>query len=134
MRWTTICLLLGVFIVFDTPEWIVEGTGYPRNWLFHGLLGLWIAFLSGALINFFLTQQRSFWRSLAIAALCISIIESMEMPACLLAVDPTNVNSMPRGISLCDYVVGFPIGKAIEIIYLLAILFIVWRARAKRSA
>lgn len=134
MRWIAIVLLLGVFIVHDTPQWIVEGTGYPRNWFFYGLIGAWTALLSAVTAPFFWEQPHSLWRSLALAALAISFIEGMEMPACLLALDPANVNRMPSGYSLCDYVVGFPIGKIIECLYFLAVLYILWRALATRAA
>jgi len=126
VKWIALTLLCGVFIAHDTANWLAFGSFTPGR-VFYMLQGAWSALLSAILMVFVLTQKRTIWRDLSVAALAISIIEGMEMPVCTLAVDSAKV---PRGTNLCDYAAGFPIGYVIEGLYFIAVARILWRGNA----
>lgn len=129
MKWISLVLIVGVFIAHDTANWLATPQFSPGR-VFYMLQGAWSALLSAVLMLFISMQRQSVWRDLALVALGISIIEGMEMPVCMLAVDSAKV---PRGTNLCDYAAGFPIGYVIESLYFMAVVRILWRNRATRT-
>ena len=108
MRPIAILLVVGVFLAHDGANWLADGTRFTPAAAFYMLHGAWEAVLSAMLLALGLwTVRASIWRDLSVAALVVSIIEALQLPACRFAID--DMKSVPRGMSLCDYATGLPV-------------------------
>ena len=106
MRWMALVLAVGVFASHDTAHWLSAHSSRGAGEWFYMEQGAWTALLSGVLLVFFAAAVASIWRTIAMAALSISILEGLEMPLCMALVNPRNV---PEGSSLCDAATGLPV-------------------------
>jgi len=118
-----ILLIVGVFLAHDGANWLAEGTRFTPAAVFYMLQGTWSALLSGCLLLILAAAVPSVWRSIAIAALSVSVVEGLMIPACRLAV--WDIKAVPRGTNLCDYATGLPIGSVALCLEVLAICWIV---------
>lgn len=123
MKVVAAVLLLGVFIANDTANWIAQATGYSPAAVFYMLQGAWVVILSGCILVFMLAAKPSFWRSLGIAAVGISMAEGAMIPACRLAV--TDISAVPRGTNMCDFVTGLPVSATTLTLELMILAWIV---------
>lgn len=123
MRLVAIILIVGVFLVHDGANWLADGSRFTPAAVFYMLHGAWGAVLSAALLLVLVAATASVWRDLAIAALVISIIEGLQIPACRLAV--SDIKAVPRGMSLCDHVTGLPVHAVLLTLEMLALCWII---------
>lgn len=122
MRTMAVVLLVGVFMTHHTANWLADGSRFSPAAIFYMQQGMWAAILALFLLDAIWAEARSFWRSLAIAALVISIGEGLLQPVCRFAVD--NINAVPKGVSLCDYVTGMPTHAVMLCVEIFAVLWI----------
>jgi len=123
MRALAIALLVGVFVAHDTANWLGENSKFsPAAW-FYMLQGAWTALLSACVLGLLYVAKPSVWRSLAVAAMGISIVAGLMVPVCRLAV--ADINAVPRGVSLCNHVTGLPIGAAILCVEVFVVCWII---------
>jgi len=122
MRAVAIILVVGVFIAHDGANWLADGTRYSPAAVFYMLHGAWGAVLSALLLVVITAAAASVWRDLSIAALVISIIEGVQIPACRLAI--ADMKAVPRGVSLCDHATGLPVHAVFLSLEVLAVFCI----------
>jgi hypothetical protein len=122
---------MGVFVAHDAANWLSDGTRYSPAAMFYMLQGAWSASLSAVLLMLLSAAKASLWKNLCIAALVISILEGLQMPACRLSID--NMGLVPRGMSLCDYATGLPVGATMTTLYVSILAWLVgswfWKER-----
>jgi hypothetical protein len=123
LKWLSVLLLIGVFVAND-GAYLLSGP-YSVAATFYMLQGAWTALLSGLLLMLFCEAKPSLWKNLGIAAMSISLLEALEIPACrLFIVDISKV----RG-NLCD-AWGFPISSVtltLEVLILAWLVGSYWR-------
>ena len=111
MPWIALALTVGLFVVHAGANLLSRHTRFPPETTHYILQGLGGALLATCLMFFLLKAAKSFWKSIAIAALVFWILEQAEIAVCPLLVD--DMAKVPYGIGLCTYATGIPIGKAL---------------------
>jgi hypothetical protein len=123
MRAVAIGLVVGVFLAHHGANWLSDGSTFTPAAVFYMLQGVWEATLSALLLTVLAAAKASLWRDLALAALAISIIEGVQMPACRLAI--TDIKAVPRGVSLCDHATNLPVNAVLLTLEVLALCWII---------
>ena len=129
MKVLSIIITIGVLIVYAGCNLLADVTGYSYRAMFYMLMGAWSAVLSLCLMLFIFFSSHSIWRSIALFALFGSSIEGMQMTVCRALVD--DINNIPSGMNLCDYLTGLPIGSTIIGLYITIASYIVGRQLKK---
>lgn len=119
--------MLGVFLRHESVYWLADATGYSRSAVFYMLGGAWESLLCGVLLVIGAAMKPSLWRDLMIAAMAIGVIEGLQITACRAFVG-NNIAAVPRGVNLCDYLVGFPLGHVMFAAYLIAVCYVIGRS------
>jgi hypothetical protein len=130
--WIACALLLGVFIRHEGIYWIAGASGYTPQATAYMLGGMLEALLWAVVLTFARGFEDSIWRDLMLTASTIGILEGLQTTGCRLAV--SDISRVPRGTSLCEFVVGFQIGHTMFAVYLLFVLWIIgrWACRVTR--
>jgi len=127
-------LLLGVFLRHDTAFTVAEWTGWTPSGVFYVQGALWELVLCGVLAFIFLEANRSLWRSLALAACAIGMIEAALVGGCQMVI----VGHPPPQMTQCDFVSGLPIFAISMLVELVAVAIIIgewaWHQREIRHS
>lgn len=131
MKGFAVLLIVGVFFAHDGANWLAEGSRFSPAAVFYMLQGIWTALLSALLLALVWAAKPSIWRSLCIAALVISIVEGLQIPACRFFVD--DIYALAKsGMNTCDYVTRLPVSAVTISLELIALCVIVgtwfWRS------
>lgn len=123
MRVIAALLVIGVFLRHNSAKWLA-GDFTPQA-IFYMLGGVWEAILCATVLVFTAAMRPSIWRFVMQAAMVIGILEAVQMPVCRLMI--SDIRAVPPGMSLCDFVAGFPIGISIVAVYFLVIVWSIGR-------
>lgn len=123
MRAVAILLLLGVFVAHDTANWLSEHSRFTPPAIFYMLQGAWSVVLSCIVLMFFWAARKCIWRTLAIAAMVISICEGLQVTGCRFMVK--DIWNVPPGTNMCDYATGLPVGTVATILYLVILAWVI---------
>ena len=126
MKWFTALLLVGVFVRHDAVNLIAGWVDMTPAAVFYILGGFWEAILCGVIFLIAIHAKPSIWRVLLEIAMAIGILEGLEVSVCRIGI--TDIYAVPAGVNLCDYLTGFPVGKALMAVYFLITVWSVGRA------
>lgn len=126
MKWFASLLIASVFITHAGGRLLAQWSGIPQNIVEHMLYGGLLAALSALLLAVMLHMIESFWRDLALLALVVSILEGVQMAACI----PWTLERLaqiPARTNLCDALTGQPVGATLLGLYAIAFGVVAWR-------
>ena len=111
MRAIAAILLLAVYIRHGSIYWLSDlFDAYP--WKVNYFLGAgYEAVLAGVIAFMLLAHQSSAWRNIGLGACAIAAVEDAQIVGCSLLIG--DIRDVPERVDLCDYLVGFPIGRLI---------------------
>lgn len=130
MKLLAAVLVLGVFIRHVAVNWL--DLGISTTALFYTLGGAWESILCLAILVLMLAAKDSIWKSLIQFAMIVGMVEGLQIAACRPFVH--DLSKVPPGVDLCDYLLGFPFGKAVMVFYFLVLIWIVGRKLAKPTS
>lgn len=122
MKYLAVFLTLVAYLRHDTSYWVGEWLGISPKAAFYVLGGIQETILWALLAGFILMLRNQIWRSLALGACVIGMVEGLMIPVCRLALRG------PHTGNTCDYLTGLPIGGVFVAVYtLLVCLFLARR-------
>jgi hypothetical protein len=124
-------LLAAVFIRHGAVYWIADMTGFSPAAMHYILGGLWEIVLSSTIIMLMAGYPNSLWRNLAIGASAIAILEGAQIAGCRLAIG-RSLEEVPKGMNLCDYLAGIPVGPYLLAVYLFIVVYAIGCTFRKR--
>ena len=126
-------LLVGVLARHFSYQAIGANTYLGARGWHYVMGGLWEILLCAALALVIWETKKSAWKWIALYALGVAMIESLQASLCRIAI--TNMSSVPKGANICDFVTGFPITATVNTLYLMMLALIVGAIlRAKKSS
>ena len=123
MRFLAAILLIGVALRHMGASLLSSITGIPVAGVFYILGGALETMLCGALILLLITQAKSRYRDLSIAAASIGAIEGFQISACRLAI--RDIAQVPKDMTLCTYATGLPTGAALITLYAIILWLVI---------
>jgi hypothetical protein len=120
-------LMAGVCIRHFTAHQLDEWLFTTRIW-FYMLGALWEAMLCGIVAYVIYHASPGRFRMLALAAMFIGIAEALQMAGCR----PFLTTKLPPGMDVCDHVTGLPVGVTFLAMYLIAVLWALWKSREQQ--
>jgi hypothetical protein len=127
VRLVAILLLVGVLMRHASARWLADMLGYPVGGMEYMLSGAFDILLCGVLLLMIWHMANSLWRRLAIAALVIGMMEGAQITVCRACI--SDISMVPKGTNLCDYLVGFPMGPALIVMYAIVVCYIMSRIK-----
>lgn len=119
MRLFAFLLLVCVGFRYMGAKWLAPVLDLPVSGANYVLAGLWEALLCLAVILLLENHFRTRYWWLARAAMCIGVVEGSTAAACRIPIK--DIQQVPQGADLCDYVTGLPVTPALYATYLIAI-------------
>lgn len=130
MKAIAVLLILGVFIRHVAVNWL--DLGLSTTALFYTFGGAWESILCLTILVLISAARESIWKSLIQFAMIVGSLEGAQIAVCRPFVH--DLSKVPAGVDLCDYLLGFPFGKAVMVFYFLVLIWIVGRKLAKPTS
>lgn len=105
----------------NTAYEIASLTGISPRGAFYVMGGLWEVTLCLVVAGLVWFEKHSIYRSIALGAMVIGVVEGLQMSVCRALV--TDMNKVPLDARICDYLAGFPIGSVITGF---TVIFLIW--------
>lgn len=106
-----IILLVAVFMRHGSIYWLADLSGFPPGAVNVMLGGAFEIALAAVIAFLIFGYAPGIWRNLGLGACLIAAIEGAQITGCRAFV--ANIRLVPPKTDLCDYLVGFPIGRVI---------------------
>lgn len=115
MKFLGVFLTILVLVRHDTAYALGEVLSLSPRAAYYVLGGIQETVLWTLVATFILSYRNSIWRSLALGACVIGIVEGLMIPICRVALKGRNTGDV------CDFVTGLPIGGTMVAVYTLVI-------------
>jgi len=129
MKYLAILLLVGVVVRHNTAYEVASLTGISPPGAFYVLGGLWESILCAVVLIIAWQQRQTVYRSAILGAMAIGIIEGLQMSVCRACIK--NMADVPKGVNICDYLTGFPVGATVASLYLIILIWILGKELKK---
>ncbi len=117
MKYLAILLGLVVYARHDTTSLLASLVGAQPKAIYYSVGGIQETVLWAVIAVMLLQYRHAVWRSAAIGACVIGIVEGIQLPLCMIG-----WNEKSKG-NICDAWTGLPVGGTIAASYLISICY-----------